>query len=333
MSTQAATVEKLTAGGGGDGFWAWRDAVSPLFEISGNGRGSDPVRQGALSLWSMGQTVLGLCESSGHRFHRGGATIATSGLDQILVQLLLDGEDAVLSGAGDSLCRPGDIRIADLTRPLETATGPYRNLTLIMPRALIGASVDAQDRLHGLVLRREAAATRLLAGHMTDVLEAADDLQPDTAAALAPASAGLVSACLAASGLPLETPDRDGSGRLAAIRGYIDRNLGSPGLSLESLCGRLGLSRSTVYRLFEPHGGVAGYIRRQRLQRAYRRLAGTSGRVRIGEVAVECGFASPGAFSRAFRDAYGMSPREAGRDLPRRRGPGGKTLQSWLSRA
>lgn len=328
-------VAKLTAGWGEtdeDGFGAWRDAVSPLFEVSGNGRGPDPAREGRLSLWSMGDTVLGACESAGHRFHRRSEIIARGGLDHILVQLLIEGEDVVLSGAAESDCRPGDIRIADLTRPLETATGPYRNLTLVVARELVAPSAAVEDRLHGMILRREQAGARLLAEHMRGVLAAADDLSPAAAAAIAPASVGLVTACLTASGLPPVANDLAGPGRLAGLRSYIDRRLGAPELSLEHLCQRFGLSRSTVYRLFEPHGGVAGYIRRLRLQRAYRRLSEPAGRsTTISSIAVDCGFASLASFSRTFSEAYGLSPRavQAGDRAPR--GLVGETFQAWLA--
>lgn len=332
MSVDAG-VAKLTAGWdeGDDAFWAWRDAVSPLFEIAGNGREASASREGRLTLWSMGQTVLGLCESGGHRFRRDGGAIARGGLDQVLVQLLLEGEDEVLSGAEESACRQGDIRVADLSRPIETATGRYRNLTLIIPRELVEPTRAVENRIHGLVLRREAPATRLLAEHMRGVLAVADDLTPQAAGAIAPASVSLFSACVAAVGIQARCGDPALPGHLAAIRSYIDRSLGSADLSVEAIGRRFGLSRSSVYRLFEPHGGVAGYVRRQRLQRAWRRLTEPGGKsLRIAAVGRDCGFPDPAAFSRAFRDAYGLTPRDA--QLASGPGPAGGTLKSWLAR-
>jgi hypothetical protein len=44
------------------------------------------------------------------------------------------------------------------------------------------------------------------------------------------------------------------------IRRYIAANLTSPELMSDVLCARLQLSRTQLYRLFEPLGGVAGYI-------------------------------------------------------------------------
>jgi hypothetical protein len=40
-------------------------------------------------------------------------------------------------------------------------------------------------------------------------------------------------------------------------------------VGVEDLCRQFNVSRSTVYRLFEPHGGVSAYLGRMRLERAY----------------------------------------------------------------
>ena len=56
------------------------------------------------------------------------------------------------------------------------------------------------------------------------------------------------------------------------VRRYIDRKLASPDLSANSIAAEFGLSRASLYRLFEPAGGIAKYIRKVRLSRAYQGL-------------------------------------------------------------
>ena len=72
------------------------------------------------------------------------------------------------------------------------------------------------------------------------------------------------------------------------------------------------MSRASLYRLFEPVGGVACYIRTRRLARARQELTmpGLQDR-RIGTVAYRAGFQNILAFNRAFREAYGETPRDA----------------------
>jgi AraC-like DNA-binding protein len=90
----------------------------------------------------------------------------------------------------------------------------------------------------------------------------------------------------------------------------IDANLHRPDWGPEELRRALGVSRSTLYRVFEPSGGVAEHIRARRLARAHALLRNSNGGRRISEIGRACGFASEAHFSRAFRQAYGHTARE-----------------------
>jgi AraC-like DNA-binding protein len=70
----------------------------------------------------------------------------------------------------------------------------------------------------------------------------------------------------------------------------------------------MSLSRSALYRLFKPTGGVAAFICDRRLQRLSGALADPADHRRAAEKAYACGFADQAQCSRAFRRAYGMTP-------------------------
>ena len=93
---------------------------------------------------------------------------------------------------------------------------------------------------------------------------------------------------------------------------FVEANLGARDLGVDKLATTFGLSRASLYRLFEPVGGVASYIRTRRLARARQELTapGLEDR-RIGPIAYRAGFQSIPAFNRAFRAAYGQTPRSA----------------------
>ncbi len=61
--------------------------------------------------------------------------------------------------------------------------------------------------------------------------------------------------------------------RLLRIVDYIDAHLGDCELGEQMICDAFAMSRSTVYRLFQAHGGVARYIRECRAWLAHRHLA------------------------------------------------------------
>ena len=90
----------------------------------------------------------------------------------------------------------------------------------------------------------------------------------------------------------------------------IDAELMSSRLQPSQLCSRLGVSRSHLYRLFEPHGGVARYIQKRRLLRIFEVLSDPNFRETIAALAAGHGFEDPSSFGRAFRRKFGRSARD-----------------------
>ena len=90
---------------------------------------------------------------------------------------------------------------------------------------------------------------------------------------------------------------------------YIHRHIHEP-LDRETLASVAGFSIPHFHRVFTAHVGESAisYVRRLRLDRAARKLR--MGAVDITEVALTAGYDSHAAFSKAFRQQFGMSPRE-----------------------
>ena len=129
---------------------------------------------------------------------------------------------------------------------------------------------------------------------------------------LVSATRAMVAACLAPSGQTREVAEAQlERTRMEAARRAIRRNLRSPTLTPQRLCRMVGMSRSQLYRLFEPHGGVAGYIQSERLREAHRALSDPGNGRGIREVAEDLGFFDHSTFSRAFRREFGRTPSEA----------------------
>ena len=70
------------------------------------------------------------------------------------------------------------------------------------------------------------------------------------------------------------------------------------------------MSRSNLYRLFEDTGGVARYIRRERLLEARAVLTDPASTQSISLIANDLCFADASSFSRTFKREFGHSPGE-----------------------
>ena len=86
-------------------------------------------------------------------------------------------------------------------------------------------------------------------------------------------------------------------------------------LSLQSVASAVGVSPHHLARAFASatSRSLMSYARGRRLTEAARRLAGGAGD--IMSVALDCGYGSHGAFTRAFREEFGVTP-EAFRRSP-----------------
>ena len=90
---------------------------------------------------------------------------------------------------------------------------------------------------------------------------------------------------------------------------YIESHVGEP-FTLDDVAGVAGLSRFYLARTFAAMVGqpVLAYARARRLTEAARLLV--SGAPDIMQVALAVGYGSHEAFTRAFRDQFGMTPED-----------------------
>jgi AraC-like DNA-binding protein len=98
--------------------------------------------------------------------------------------------------------------------------------------------------------------------------------------------------------------------RRERIRQVIQAHLGSPRFGPEQLCNLARISRSQLYRMFEPSGGVVHYIQLLRLRAAHAMLSDPQNHNDVQAIARQVGFFDPSSFSRAFRREFRCSPTE-----------------------
>jgi AraC family transcriptional regulator len=101
----------------------------------------------------------------------------------------------------------------------------------------------------------------------------------------------------------------DHSDCIEDVMRYIREHIGEP-LDRETLADVAGFSVPHFHRVFTAHVGESAisYVRRLRLERAARKLR--MGAVDITEVALAAGYDSHAAFSKAFKQHFGLSPSE-----------------------
>ena len=105
--------------------------------------------------------------------------------------------------------------------------------------------------------------------------------------------------------------DDAGAALLAKALALIDRELGNPDLSPALVEAGLPLSRSGLYRLFEPLGGVRAAILQRRLERTMKALLnGKSAKPALRTIVRNHGFQSEEQLTRSFRARFGLTPHQ-----------------------
>lgn len=315
---------------------AWREAVAPFWDVQIR-KEDTPDFRGRSEVYHLGNAILGFTAASDLRMRRSRGLVARMGVDHIAAKIRMDGHARVAAAGRETAMAPGDVCLLDLSQPLSLESTDYRAMTVIMPRALFPEDGAQLDAAHGAVLRMDSAFGMLVNDHLMSLGANAPHFSAAEARTAAEVTGILLSmAARTANGTPGPALPVERAPVFLTIRRYIDAQLGSPDLGVDHLCRRFGISRSGLYRLFVPLGGVVEYIRRRRLARAYRDLAEAAQRgIRVSEIAYRYGYGSPASFSQAFRAEFGISPVEAAAGThreglaPGSGSPGGLPTGGW----
>jgi AraC-like DNA-binding protein len=267
-------------------------------------RDPEPGFTANITALRLGPHAFYVTETGGQTMFRTPEMIAADGLDHYIVQFNIAGSHTGDFDGVPFAFGPGEVGICDLSRPMLMHSTTVKVLTTFLPRADVEA-VAPDIALHGMVL--DANRAGLLIEHLTSVTRWFPRLLPETLPGITRATIALLGACLAMEAGRADFGVRE-SPVLARARAYVEHNLLEPSLNPARISEALGVSRSTLYRLFEPLGGVTGYIWERRLHLARAALLDPKRARRISEIAFQCGFSSEAHFSRSFRKAFNMRP-------------------------
>lgn len=297
-------------------FEAWRSSISVVFDVAPWDRAPPDNFEASVTALHLGALLVGDLEFGRQRFVRSAARVARDGVDHYLVQWYRSGGFIGECDAGvDLSVRGGDITVFDLSRTQQTYAEPSHVLSIVVPREIVDqafcSSLGAGE-LHGTVLRGTTALGGLLRDYLQSLHQRLAEVTLAESPAVVQATAQILAACLRPSGDTLAQAQQPIQGvALGRIQRYIDQNAAAP-LTPELLRTTFGISRSQLYRLFEPLGGVAQYVQHRRLVRAFQALRNPANRrLRVADIAARHGFMSEAHFSRAFRRAFGMTPSDA----------------------
>lgn len=264
-----------------------------------------------------GGMVLSQTRVAGGRFLRDTLRARRDQLDHWVIRVVKQGQCRVQQSGYDCILGPGQLMLFSLH---ETWTIDWLNsewISLCIPRDMdLPLSGALSTVPSGLV---QGVGGGLLADLVLSLPMRLRAARPEEIPGLSCAVRLTVGACLHAverDKLPETVAGIGYSWAKERVRRVILKNAGSSQLKPEQIASAAGLSRSALYRLFEPEGGVARYIRQLRLSLAHAALRDPDQAHRsIAAIAEDHGFADASDFTRAFKAVYGIPPRSVRGDL------------------
>lgn len=289
-------------------FDAWREWFSPVLDIR-----RPPTAHGEFRatnrVWNLGGLVVSSVSAPPVVVTRGRGNIARDPVDHWVISFCKHGETTIQTNDALLKASRGVPYVWSLGDNSESERSHTERIQIHVPRDMFKGIAPVLDAARGMTISSS------LGGILGEYMLALEGWLPSVSPVDLPcfenAVCGMIAACLAPSADRMAEASRGINGfRAERVRQIVRKNLKSPSLGPEMICKEAGLSRSSLYRLFEASGGIVHYIQCQRLLHAYNLLSDPENQASIVAISDELCFADASSFSRAFKHEFGCSPRD-----------------------
>ncbi|KDN82260.1 helix-turn-helix domain-containing protein [Kitasatospora cheerisanensis] len=292
---------------------SWHEAVTHAFVPMAVEFLEERPSPGTIVSHRLGPMLISTVQAGPQMVTRGRRMIARDDSASLILTLQQHGTAVKEQDGRETPIRPGEFSFTDASRIFRKRIGEdFAFTSFHFPRA----ELDVQERdlraLTATAFRSDEGSAALVSTYLAGVAREAAALDE---------AVGRRAAATALDLLALLIDDRCGRGRpqgpqnaasLERIKDHIRRRLRDPELTPSGIAEANFVSVRFLHKLFQQEGTtVGGWIRAQRLERCSRDLRGPLGRqLGVAGIARSWGFVNSSHFSRAFREAYGMTPRD-----------------------
>jgi AraC-like DNA-binding protein len=292
----------------------WRQALSETFVPMTVGAATGDRFQGRIRADWIGRLMVAEVASTAQDVHRTRREIGRTDAEYLQIGMVYRGTARVVQDGRETVLGPGDYTIHETTRPFRwTFNGDWDVGVFTLPRGSVALSEAESRLLTARLLDGQAGITGVVSRFLRDLGTNADQLSGRQSERVLADLTDLVVTLLG------DWADDSGGVRsslqrslLVRVKDYIDRRLADPTLGPAEIAAAVNISPRYLHKLFTgEHRSVGQYIRGLRLERCRRdlldpRLADQS----IAAIAFGWGFGDLSGFNRAFRAAFGATPRE-----------------------
>jgi AraC-like DNA-binding protein len=289
----------------------WAEGAPRVFMPVGVERRTDGAFSGLIMGHALGPLSVFRLIADASDVFRTTRGIAASDPETIDIVLQVRGSCVIEQDGREARIGPGDLCGYHSSRPFEVhPEGPVEFVMAVLERELLGPREASICALTATRIPGDMGLATLTGPFLARLVDALD------AGRVRPEHAGVIDSVVdLVCGLFAErmgSQQHPQSVLLAGIKAYIEDQLGRPGLNPEDIARANHVSTRYLHRLFEGEGlTVSEWIRDQRLERCRRDLRDPLLRHEpILSIATRWGLPNPAHFSRVYRTAFAVAPRE-----------------------
>lgn len=230
------------------------------------------------------------------------------------IELQIAGMSIIEQDGVRSELHPGDYTLYDSTRPFARIFNERSQIFVLrFPQSMIFLPAHTLRNITASRLAADEGIGVVVSPFLRSIADNMDELGGWAGLRVMNSLIDLVSAALAEK---LHLADESsGNARAQAflkVCDYIIENLSDPTLTPDSIATGNFISTRQLHKLFHAEQTtVSQWIRDRRLEQCRRQLADPNDmRLSVGEIAANWGIFDGAHFSRIFKNAYGVSPRE-----------------------
>ena len=254
-------------------------------------------------------------QSTEQRISRSGGLIRSDGRDCLQIGMIRRGRAWVAQDGRECALVRGDYVLYDTARPFDwrfegdPADNSWNLEVFTWPRNALAFTEHEVQSLTAVAFDGRTGVSGLLGRFLHDLVSIR--MSPDVTATdggIVDEVGDLVNAVVRSIAVPVNSVRADLYHAAIAV---IDEHLSDASLSPHQIAATLSISTRQLHRVFaEQDTTVSRTIRVRRLEGCRRELVArtTAGRS-LGEISGRYGFTDLAVFSRAFKQQYGMSPR------------------------
>lgn len=292
----------------------WRHVMSDTFApVAIHSMAGGDVAGSIRASWA-GRLMIADVRSTGQDIRRTPKLIGDADNAYFQVALVAGGVGRLSQDDRDAELLPGDCAVYETTRPFRWLFDDAWDVWVFsLPVDAVRLTEAERRHLSARRLDGGAGLTGVVSRFLLDLARHGEDLPAERSEQVLAHASDLVITLL---GQRLDATDTVRGARhrslMPRIKDYIHQHLDDPALDPATIAATVHISTRYLHKLFEAeHHTVALYIRGLRLDRARRdlmdpRLAHHT----VAAVAHARGFRDLSGFNRAFKAAYGVSPKD-----------------------